>query len=198
MVRQKSSLQWDECIPFILWAYCGAVHSSTGSSPHEMLYGRKMRTALDELADCWMDREQDMGTSILEYLDKLKNKIDTVRELATEHETIAKQNQKHYYDQRAKEKSFKEGDLVLAVQNKLQVEWARPYLILKKNSENTLLDTGQRRRKIFHVNALKQWTTPTAAVLMLTEDSQMLPIGTEDEKPLTTADKLTNTQNYNT
>ena len=49
-----------------------------------------MRTALAELADCWMDREQDMGTSILEYLDKLKNKIDTVRELATEHETRAK------------------------------------------------------------------------------------------------------------
>ena len=76
----------DECIPFILWAYRGAVHSSTGFSPHE----RKMRTAL---VDCWMDREQDMGTSIL---DKLKNKIDTVRELATEHETRAKQNQKHY------------------------------------------------------------------------------------------------------
>ena len=57
-----------------------------------------------------------MRTGILEYLDKLKNKVETIRELATEHETRAKQSQKHYYDQRAKEKSFKEGDLVLAVE----------------------------------------------------------------------------------
>ena len=115
-LQQKSSLQWAS----VYHLYCGHIVEQytplPGFSPHEMLYGRKMRTALDELADCWMDREQCMGTGILEYLDKLKNKIETIRELATEHETRAKQSQKHYYDQRAKEKSFKEGDLVLAVE----------------------------------------------------------------------------------
>ena len=48
-LTQNDKVEWDKCLPFVLWAYHGTVHATTGFSPNKLLFGREMRMALDEL-----------------------------------------------------------------------------------------------------------------------------------------------------
>jgi len=189
-LQQKCELPWDECLPFVLWAYRGATHASTGYSPHELLFGRKMRTLLDELADTWSEVQEFSGIDALCYLETMKDKLDMIRQIATEEEKQAKISQKKYHDVKNKPRSFQVGDFVLAVeprrQSKLEVEWNGPFQILEKKSDTTyVLDTGKSKHssKIFHINGLKPWNTPTAAVMLVEGDleSPMLPLGNDED-----------------
>lgn len=150
-LQQKGELPWDECLPFVLWAYRGATHASTGYSPHELLFGRKMRTLLDELADRWSEVQEFSGMDVLHYLEALRDKLDLIRQIATEEEKQAKASQKKHHDAKAKPRSFQVGDFVLAVQprrqKKLEIEWNGPFQIQEKKSDTTyVLDMDDRAR----------------------------------------------------
>ena len=41
--------EWDECLPYVLWAYRGTVHKTTDFSPYHLLFGKEMRMPLDQL-----------------------------------------------------------------------------------------------------------------------------------------------------
>ena len=56
-LTQKSIKEWDKCLPFVLWAYRGTVHSTTGYSLFELLFGRTMKTPIDELAKYWKEKQ---------------------------------------------------------------------------------------------------------------------------------------------
>ena len=43
----SSGIEWDKCLPFILWAYRGTPHKATGFSPYHLLYGLEMKKPLD-------------------------------------------------------------------------------------------------------------------------------------------------------
>ena len=42
----RSQTDWDECLPYLLFAYREVPQASTGFSPFELLYGRKVRAHL--------------------------------------------------------------------------------------------------------------------------------------------------------
>lgn len=41
-LTRESETEWDKCLPFVLWAYSGTVHSTTGFSLFQLLFGREM------------------------------------------------------------------------------------------------------------------------------------------------------------
>ena len=41
---ENNNKEWDKWIPFVLMAYRSRIHSVTGFSPFELLFGRKMNT----------------------------------------------------------------------------------------------------------------------------------------------------------
>ena len=47
----KDAKDWDQLLPFMLLAYCGAKHATTGFSPYELVYGCPMRDTVDILAE---------------------------------------------------------------------------------------------------------------------------------------------------
>ena len=48
-----SQKDWDECLPYLLFAYREVPQASAGFSPFELLYGRKVRGPLNILKEEW-------------------------------------------------------------------------------------------------------------------------------------------------
>ena len=87
-------------------------------------------------------------------------------------EEKAKQDAKHWYDRNARHCEFTDGDQVLVLlpagHDKLSAQWQGPYTVTGKVSPVSytidMVDKRKRHRQ-FHVNMMKAWHTPTAAVL---------------------------------
>jgi hypothetical protein len=47
VVIQKNLKSWEECLPFVEFAYNRTVHSTTGFSPFEIVYGFNPRTPMN-------------------------------------------------------------------------------------------------------------------------------------------------------
>ena len=187
----KDAKDWDQLLPFMLFAYRGAKHTTTGFSPYELVYGRKMRDTVDILAEQWENGVQT-EQNVVTYLRKVQERFQRMKKLVKENEEHSKQEMKKWYDRTARERSFKEGDQVLVLlpskNNKLLTDWLGPYTITKQlsdfNYEVDMMDRTKRKRT-FHINSLKEWHSPTAAALLVQEDPEVgeeLPIWETDSK----------------
>ena len=199
----KDAKDWDELLPFMLFAYRGAKHATTGFSPYELVYGREMRDTVDVLAENWEDGENS-SENVMLYLRKVQEKFQRMKELVKESEEHSKQEMKKYYDRAALQRSFQEGDQVLVLlpskSNKLLTDWMGPYSITKRVSDvNYEVDMADRvkRRRTFHINALKEWHSPVAAVLLVQEEVEVgdeLPSWKADVSPVEAESTLTEEQ----
>ena len=123
-VTQKNTVDWDQCIPYLLWAYRGTTHKSTGYSPFELLYGRPMGTPLDELVELWTVKDEESGRELIEFLRLLREKMALVRDIAYTNEAQQKKEQKYYHDKKAVPLQFDVGDYVLVFRPRKETNFA--------------------------------------------------------------------------
>ena len=162
---------WDEYLPYLLFAYREVPQESTGFSPFELLYGRKVRGPLDVLREEWTG-EHRSTQSVGQHLMDIQKRLAEMSILVTDNMQQAQAKQKTYYDQRAKIRKFEGGDEVLVLLsragNPLKLEWAGPYRIIRQISPvNYIVETPGRRRetKTVHINLMKKWySTPTSSL----------------------------------
>lgn len=152
---------WDQWLPYLLFAYREVPQSSTGFSPFELLYGRQVRGPLDLLKDHWEQKETE-GDNVAAYVIKMRERLETMSALAQENLKEAQQHQKTWYDQKAKERVFSPGQKVLLLlptsENKLLAKWHGPYEVTKKVGKVTyelFMPDRQKKHQVFHVNLLK-------------------------------------------
>lgn len=109
-VAATSGRDWDEHLPFLLFAYRAAMHDSTKESPFFLLYGRDPRipseSVLNQQVSKYVVDNQD-------YRHDLVDSFNTAWTLAREHIKGAQERQKCSYDKKAKEHQFKPGDRVM-------------------------------------------------------------------------------------
>ena len=90
------------------------------------MFGRTMRTPLDELVMMWSGKNEDEEHDVVEYLHLLHERMSVVRELAKQKEMGEKGKHKQYHDKKATERWFGVGDYALVFQprklNKLHNE----------------------------------------------------------------------------
>ena len=55
----QSQQDWDDYLPYLLFAYREVPQESTGFSPFELLYGWRVRRPLDVLRQAWTDKHSD-------------------------------------------------------------------------------------------------------------------------------------------
>ncbi len=100
---------WDEILPFVNYSYNTGARSSTGNSPYELLLGRKPRLPIDLLL---VPSPQELS-STPELVQKLAARLRKVQGVARAVNQTAQVKMKKRYDARARQVSFKQGDLVL-------------------------------------------------------------------------------------
>ena len=77
-IAQAEGKEWKKEVRKYLIAYRSTPHTTTGVSPAELLFGRKMHTKLPELkeesteSEMW-DRDGEMETKTKGYADKKRN-----------------------------------------------------------------------------------------------------------------------------
>ena len=104
-------------------------------SPVELLFGRRVRGPLDIIKEAWTAQE---GKEILAvvHMMEMRERLQEMSDVVKEAVEKAQSRQKGYYDQHAKKRVLSPGDKVLVLLpssvNKLKLEWAGPYPMLRR------------------------------------------------------------------
>jgi len=105
---------WDDYLPYLLFAYCEAPQETTGFSPFELPFGRKVRGPLDVLREEWTGEageEVPVAVHVVEMRDRLQQMTDLVQEKAQK----AQQCQKSSYDRGARPRDLELEQQVLVL-----------------------------------------------------------------------------------
>ena len=157
------SLDWEECLPKVCFAYNTSVQASTGHTPFYLMFGRQAKLLVGLMYSLENTQEVDLP----EYIANLKRTFQKAYEIAREHIGEKQQFQKELYNQKVHGLPFCIGDLVWlyvpAVTKgrlkKLHLPWDGPYRVIKRLSDvNYCIQAtmGRRRRLVVHFNRLKK------------------------------------------
>ena len=178
---------WDQWLPYLLFAYREVPQASTGFSPFELLYGRQVRGPLDLLREAWGNPRPTETNSILAYVLKMRDKMEEMASLVEDNMHQAQQTQARWYDQSARQRSFTPGQQVLLLlpttENKLLARWQGPYRITRKLGPVTyeLEMPGRRKtRQVFHINLFKEWHERE---LPLSHQLMVQSVGEDEDAP---------------
>jgi len=160
----ETGSDWDQWLPYLLFAYREVPQASTGFSPFELLFGHEVRGPLTLLKEMWegpsMEKEP---LNVVSYVLQMREKLEKMTTLAQEHMAASQFKQKAWYDRLAKERSFEAGQKVLVMlptqESKLLAKWQGPYEVIRKISPTTyeISTPGRSRPRILHINLLKEW-----------------------------------------
>ncbi len=160
----ETGRDWDQWLPYLLFAYREVPQASTGFSPFELLYGRDVRGPLALLQEMWEGNpEREESTSVVSYVLQMREQLQSMTTLAQNHLAEAREQQKTWYDSLARERNLEDGKKVLVMlpsqESKLLAKWQGPYEIKKHLGPTTyeISMPGQdRSSRTLHVNLLKE------------------------------------------
>ena len=148
--------------------------ASTSFSPFELVYGRHVRGPLDVLKESWETSSRNTE-SVVSYVLTIQECLEKLRDLVHENLQDAQATQKAWYDCHARNREFQVLVLLLTSTNKLFAGWRGPYTVLRQvspvNYEIEITD-ARKKRRIFHINMLRQWHSPCALSLLAVEVSE--------------------------
>ena len=172
----RNKKDWDQYLPYLLFAYREVPQETTGFSPFELLFGRRVRGPLDVLKEEWTG---DRGTAVpvATHVVEMRERLVEMTQLVSENAAKSQQKQRRYYDQGAKSRRFDVGDQVLVLlpttANRLKLHWTGPYKVTRKvgTVDYEIEMPGRRQeRKIYHVNLMKKWHVMTPQPVLLVAD----------------------------
>lgn len=181
MIRAlKSSFlnDWDECLPWILFAYREIPVETLGFSPFELTFGRHVYGPLGMLKSTWLRSEQSLNkarSNVIQFMVNMREKLAICQDLALKVAQKAQTKEKLWYDRASRDRTFEIGQRVLALlpmQGKpLEPKYQGPFTIIDRvGPVDYLIATPTKRRgkRLCHVNMLKPYFDRTS-------DSMTLP-----------------------
>ena len=155
---------WDEGIPFALFAVREVVQESLGFSPSELVFGHTVRGPLKMLSDSMLtENKSSPPRSLSDYVTKIRLRLRRACELAKENLGVTQKRMKQRYDQKAVRRVFKPGDKVMVflpiLGSALQPRYTGPYLVERRVGDvNYVIATPDRRKRsrLCHINMLKR------------------------------------------
>ena len=163
----RNQKDWDEYLPYLLFAYREVPQESTGFSPFELLFGRHVRGPLDILRESWTGDVENEETPVAAYVVQMRDRLQEMAELVKENAGKAQQRQKRAYDRGSAQRTLQVGHQALVLlpnqRNRLKLEWVGPYKVIRQVTpvDYEVETPGRRKeRKVYHINLLKRWYSP--------------------------------------
>ncbi|KAJ8035316.1 hypothetical protein HOLleu_22499 [Holothuria leucospilota] len=154
---------WDEGIPFVMFAARESMQESLGFSPFELVFGHTVRGPLKLLKEKWLS-EPGEDIHLLDYVSRFKDRLHGACELAQENLRHSQKKMKAWYDKTTVKREFKPGDKVLVFLpvsgQPLQARFQGPYVIERKVSDTdyVILTPDKRKSKrVCHINMMKKY-----------------------------------------
>lgn len=173
---------WDEGIPFLIFAARDAPQESLGFSPFELVFGHTVRGPLSMLKERW-SQETPTNESVLEYISRFRTRLHEAYELAREKLKTAQNKMKRQYDRNTIRRSFNVGDKVLVLLplsgHPLKARFHGPYEISRKISDlNYIVNTPDRRKgtQMCHINTIKPYYERGKPSPILSVDGPSMPL----------------------
>ena len=160
LVAKDAKDNWDLRIGLALMAIRSAVQSSTGFSPHFLMFGREMRLP----ADLVYEAVNEETRSQVESVAHLRSTLQMVHETVVSNMGCKQKHQKDYYDRRAHGVRYSKGDRVWLVNNKPNLftnqfhdRWLWPYEVVARRFDLVydIRDPTTAKVKRVHFNLLK-------------------------------------------
>lgn len=132
------------------------------------------------MKELWTNDISDTNVkTTYQYVLDLKDRLQSMAELAKESLEKSSTRYKKHYDRKTRTRSLKVGDKALVLlptdDNKLLLQWKGPFVVTKKvNRVDYQLDM-QGKTKTFHINLLKKYIEkPISDVASVTVDAGVL------------------------
>lgn len=151
----KQPADWERYLPLVLYAYRTAVHSSTGVSPFQLMFGRQPKSS---------DFDHQLAFDVSSYQGHLQAKIAELRDLVETNLAEAAAHQKTTYDKHSIGRTFKVGDLVwlsVPTAGKLDPRWEGNWKIIGVKGPITMEISDGNRKKVTHINRLRHRVQPS-------------------------------------
>jgi len=145
---------WERYLPLVLYAYRTSTHSSTGSSPFMLMYGRTPTLT---------PFSQSTAFDTISYPAHLRAKLAELKDFVDSNLTAAAAQQKTNYDQHTSSPSFSVGDLVwlsVPTAGKLDPRWEGRWKVKTIMSPVNVEISDGNRMKVVHVNRLQHRNQP--------------------------------------
>ncbi|KAK6166422.1 hypothetical protein SNE40_023117 [Patella caerulea] len=153
---------WDRYLNALLFAYREVPQESLGYSPFELVYGWPVRGPMMILRELWTKNIDDPEVkTTYQYVLDLRERLETVGEMARDNLNVCAKKQKCYFDKRAKRRVFEVGDKALVLlptkSNKLLLQWRGPFSVVEKLNDYDYRLSVHGKIKTFHGNLLKRY-----------------------------------------
>ena len=158
----KSNMDWDESLPFILMAMRNQIHSTTGETPFFLLHGRDMILPFH----CFMEPQRIRYDLDENYASELSYRLSDAWKTAREHIIKTTEHQHSRINEKLQLTEYNVGDKVYlskpaptdkGLPTKFQPKWTGPHRVIRKISPVTykIREVYGKKEQNVHLNRLK-------------------------------------------
>uniref|UniRef100_A0A5S6QHH5 RNA-directed DNA polymerase n=1 Tax=Trichuris muris TaxID=70415 RepID=A0A5S6QHH5_TRIMR len=134
VTAREQPFDWDEQVPLHLLAYRTSVHSSTGITPFQAVFGREAKLPADIMYGPPPEQADQMNMHV--YASKLRGNLEAAYARARKYIGQAQKRQKELFDKRVNFKPLCAGELVWLldpsrITGKLYQSWTGPFKVVE-------------------------------------------------------------------
>jgi hypothetical protein len=145
---------WPSVLPYVVSAYNNTIHSSTGRTPHETVFGFEMRSLFDLAADRRTEYEPTQ---------QLQERLHNAWEIVKRNNHAAFKRYARQHNKKAEPHRIAIGDRVLVknvitkkgISRKISPLWTGPYEVVGKTGPSTIRIRRGSNIVLMHANRLK-------------------------------------------